>query len=184
MIDSVTNPNQKTTLSLSSSSTVTFDSAVEFMTTLKPLAKKAADTLEVDPAILIAQAALETGWGKKVIQNSAQSSHNLFNIKVDKRWEGDQMRTNTLEFHDGVAVKEKAAFRSYDSYDASFMDFVNFLQQNPRYKTALTQTDNPERFMESLHQAGYATDPKYSDKVLQIYRQIQRADEPASSKNI
>ncbi len=103
-----------------------FASAEAFVSHMKPYAQQAARALGTDPALLIAQAALETGWGKKVISNTLGSSNNLFNIKADPRWQGQKVATKTLEFHDGIAVQEQAAFRSYDSYQHSFDDFVNF----------------------------------------------------------
>lgn len=149
-----------------------FDSPEQFVQSLQPYADRAAKALGVDPSILIAQAALETGWGKKVIQNSLGSSNNLFNIKADRSWKGEKVATQTLEFHDNVPVKEKAAFRSYNSYEESFNDFVRFLNQNPRYEATLSQNNNSESFIRGIHKAGYATDPKYADKVLQVKERI------------
>ncbi|WED28409.1 flagellar assembly peptidoglycan hydrolase FlgJ [Vibrio sp. DW001] len=151
-----------------------FDSPEHFVQSLQPYADRAAKALGIDPSILIAQAALETGWGNKVIQNSLGSSNNLFNIKADRSWKGDKIATQTLEFHDNVPVKEKAAFRSYDTYEESFNDFVRFLNQNPRYETTLSQNNNSESFIRGLHQAGYATDPAYADKVLQVKERIDK----------
>ncbi len=153
---------------------VRFDSPEQFVESMKPYAKKAAKALGIEPAILIAQAALETGWGKKVIKNAQGSSNNLFNIKADRRWQGDKMSTQTLEFYDNVAVTEKAAFRSYNSYEESFNDFVSFLKQNPRYKTVLSQNGNSEDFIRGIHKAGYATDPKYVEKVLSVKERIDK----------
>ncbi|WP_281544038.1 flagellar assembly peptidoglycan hydrolase FlgJ [Grimontia sp. SpTr1] len=150
-----------------------FETPDEFVSRLTPYAKKAARTLGTDPAILIAQAALETGWGKKVIANARGSSHNLFNIKADPRWDGNKVATQTLEFHDDIPVQEMASFRAYASYEDSFNDYVSFLNRNPRYATALQQTAEPEQFIRGLHQAGYATDPKYSDKVISVFNRVK-----------
>ncbi|HIF9099765.1 TPA: flagellar assembly peptidoglycan hydrolase FlgJ [Photobacterium damselae] len=150
-----------------------FDSPEGFVAHMKPYAFKASRVLGVDPAMLIAQAALETGWGKKVIQNAAGSSHNLFNIKADPRWGGNKVATRTLEYHNGIAVQENAAFRSYHSYQESFDDFVQFLRQNPRYGTALKHTTDPSRFVKEIHNAGYATDPNYSQKVLAVMNKVK-----------
>ncbi len=149
-----------------------FSSPDDFVTRMKPYAEQAAKTLGTDPAVLIAQAALETGWGKKVINNARGSSHNLFNIKANPSWQGDKMATQTLEFYDGLAVQEHAAFRSYDNYQTSFDDYVNFLKTNPRYGDALEQSAEPEQFIRGLHQAGYATDPQYSDKVISVMNRV------------
>ncbi|MGL6314393.1 flagellar assembly peptidoglycan hydrolase FlgJ [Vibrio sp. WXL103] len=152
-----------------------FDSPETFVSAMKPYAERAAKLLGIDSSVLIAQAALETGWGQKVIQNGQGSSNNLFNIKADRSWQGDKMATQTLEYHQGVPVKERAAFRAYDSYQQSFDDYVQFLERNPRYTMALREHHgDSEQFMQGIHQAGYATDPNYVDKVMSVKRRIDR----------
>jgi flagellar protein FlgJ len=147
------------------------NSAEDFVNHLRPYAEKAANELGVDANILLAQAALESGWGKSVIKTSdGSSSYNLFNIKADKSWQGQQQKAETLEYKDGVARKEMAGFRAYSSYQESFDDYVNFIKTNPRYKTAIKMAEQPERYMHELQQAGYATDPNYADKVMKIYQ--------------
>ncbi|WP_318480952.1 flagellar assembly peptidoglycan hydrolase FlgJ [Photobacterium leiognathi] len=150
-----------------------FETPKAFVEHMAPYATKAARALGTDPAMLIAQAALETGWGKKVIKNAAGTSNNLFNIKADPRWSGQKVATRTLEYHNGVAVQENAAFRSYGSYQDSFQDFVKFLQQNPRYSTALKHSGEPNQFIREIHKAGYATDPNYSTKVLAVMKKVK-----------
>ena len=141
----------------------------QFIGELWPHAKKAAAELDLDPEVLIAQAALETGWGRYVNKDSnGQSSFNLFNIKAGKDWTGKTVDKLTLEYQDGVPIKEKATFRAYDSYAESFKDYAEFLQGRERYQTALDETDNPVRYMQALQRAGYATDPNYADKVINI----------------
>ncbi|MBE4464842.1 flagellar assembly peptidoglycan hydrolase FlgJ [Vibrio parahaemolyticus] len=150
-----------------------FDSPESFVNSMKPYAEKAAKALGVEPSLLLAQAALETGWGQKVVQNARGSSNNLFNIKADRSWQGDKVTTQTLEFHDNTPVKETAAFRSYSNYQDSFNDYVRFLNDNPRYETALQQRGDSESFIRGIHRAGYATDPTYADKVLQVKQKIE-----------
>jgi len=146
-----------------------FDSPKQFVEKLLPLAKKAATLIGVSPKAILAQAALETGWGKHVINKlDGESSFNLFNIKADRRWQGEAAEIGTVEYRDGVAVKEPAKFRSYESYEDSFNDYIDFLQTQPRYQDALKQTGNSEEFIEGLHKAGYATDPSYADKIKRI----------------
>jgi flagellar protein FlgJ len=157
---------------VSSDSNATFDTPKQFVTQLTPYAESAAQVLGVDPSLLIAQAALETGWGKKVIGNSQGSTHNLFNIKADRSWQGDKVSKTTLEYHGQTPVNERAAFRSYDSFEQSFSDYVSFLKRNPRYKTALTESQDSTQFIQGIHKAGYATDPAYADKVLSIKNRI------------
>ncbi|MFV3412333.1 flagellar assembly peptidoglycan hydrolase FlgJ [Pseudomonas nitroreducens] len=151
-----------------------FASADEFVATMLPMAQKAAARIGVDARYLVAQAALETGWGKSIIrEQDGSSSHNLFGIKAGSKWGGDSARALTSEYENGKKVKEVAAFRSYDSFEQSFNDYVSFLQNNDRYADALDSTERPEQFMKELQQAGYATDPNYARKVSQIARQMQ-----------
>lgn len=150
-----------------------FDSAKDFIEAVLPKAKKAAKALGVNPLILAAQAALETGWGKYMVNDDeGTSSHNLFNIKADTRWDGPKMAISTTEFYDGKPIKENANFRAYQGFDDSFNDFVDFLQSQPRYQPALAVASDPEQFIHQLHKAGYATDPNYSAKVLSVYHQL------------
>lgn len=156
----------------------------EFVAALLPVAKKAARALGLNPLMMLAQAALETGWGKHVLEDSqGGSSFNLFNIKADSNWGGERVNKNTVEYHQGIAVKEQANFRKYASFEHSFQDFVEFLQNNPRYEQALSQSADAKNFIQGIHQAGYATDPNYSDKVLAVYqRVVEYADAQAESK--
>lgn len=150
-----------------------FSSADQFVNTMLPMAKEAAERIGVDPRYLVAQAALETGWGKSVMRaQDGSSSHNLFGIKASSNWKGDSARAITSEFRNGAMVKETAEFRSYDSYKDSFHDLVTLLQTNNRYQDVLKSADNPEQFVRELQKAGYATDPDYASKISQIAKQM------------
>ncbi|MBH2035098.1 MAG: flagellar assembly peptidoglycan hydrolase FlgJ [Pseudomonadales bacterium] len=150
-----------------------FSSPEEFVATMLPMAQSAAEKIGVDARYLVAQAALETGWGKSIIrQQDGSSSHNLFGIKAAD-WQGDSARVLTTEYVDGKQVKESASFRAYGSFEQSFNDYVNFLQNNERYDDALDSAANPKRFVSELQRAGYATDPQYANKIAQIARQMQ-----------
>ena len=151
-----------------------FDSPESFVTSMKPYAEKAAQALGVDSSLLLAQAALETGWGSKMVKNSLGNSNNLFNIKADRSWKGEKVATQTLEFHGKTPVKESASFRSYSSFEDSFNDYVKFLNENPRYETALQHKGDSSSFINGIHQAGYATDPNYADKVLRVKAKIDQ----------
>ena len=140
----------------------------EFIRNIWDHAVNAAKELGLDPAVLVAQSALETGWGKKVIQGDLGSSFNLFGIKADSRWDGKAATVNTVEFRDGLATLEKASFRAYDSLAGAFSDYVSFLKSNPRYQQALDKVSDSKEFLHELQSAGYATDPKYADKILGI----------------
>jgi flagellar protein FlgJ len=159
----------KGTQSSSVTNNMTFDSPESFVRQLWSMAEKAAKKIGVRPEVILSQAALETGWGKHVIAKTDHaSSHNLFNIKADARWEGEATSIGTVEYRNGIAVKEQAKFRVYASYQDSFNDYIHFLQTQPRYQEALQNTADPEAFIEGLHKAGYATDPAYADKVKRI----------------
>ncbi len=148
-----------------------FTNKADFIETLKPYAKKAASQLNINEDVLLAQAALETGWGKHIAQDQSGYSYNLFNIKSDSRWNGQAVRVNTLEFNGNVAYQEQADFRSYQSFSESFEDYVSFIQSNPRYQNALAVAENPKQYVEELQKAGYATDPNYAEKIIQLLDQ-------------
>ncbi|WP_332730482.1 MULTISPECIES: flagellar assembly peptidoglycan hydrolase FlgJ [Pseudomonas] len=151
-----------------------FGDSDEFVATMLPMAEQAAKRIGIDPRYLVAQAALETGWGKSVMRNTdGSSSHNLFGIKATGNWDGGEARAITSEYRDGQFVKETAAFRSYDSYQDSFHDLVSLLQNNSRYQDAVKAADKPEQFVQELQKAGYATDPNYASKISQIARQMK-----------
>ena len=149
---------------------VNFDTPETFVKTLLPVATDVAEDIGVDPKVLLAQAALETGWGRFVIgQGSEANSYNLFNIKADSRWQGERVSAQTTEFINGAPVEQAAQFRSYSSYEESFKDYVNFIQSNSRYEQALGVAADPQQYIGSLQQAGYATDPEYAQKVSRIF---------------
>jgi flagellar protein FlgJ len=156
--------------SFQSFKTAAFEDAKTFIEQLYPAAQQAAEELGIDPKALLAQAAIETGWGQHMIHNtSGQNSHNLFGIKADRRWQGDRALVDTIEFEQGVAATKKAPFRMYDSFADSMQDYVGFIQQNPRYEDAVKQTQSPEHYFSELQKAGYATDPNYANKVIAVF---------------
>ena len=142
---------------------------ITFIRELLPHARKGADDLGVQPEVLVAQAALETGWGQKMIRHEdGRNSFNLFGIKADARWQGERVTVTTLEYSGGVAKKQRAAFRSYASLDDAVAGYVDFLRANPRYKHALEQAGDPDTYLRELKDAGYATDPYYVEKIRSI----------------
>ncbi len=162
-----------------------FSSPEDFIKKCWPAAKMAASFIGTSPEILIAQAALETNWGKNVLpQDAKNSSHNLFNIKADSNWLSKTTTVDSLEQKNGVLVKEKSNFRSYDSFDESFLDYSNFLRQNNRYSDALTKAQNPEQFINALQDAGYATDQQYANKILKIFTSQNFKNEVAKVKQM
>ncbi len=131
-------------------------------------AKKAAKELGVDPRGLVAQAALETGWGKRQIRTGdGGSANNLFGIKATG-WKGERARTTTHEYINGVKRSETADFRAYASPAESFADYVRLLKNNPRYQQALSAGKDIAGFARGLQRAGYATDPAYANKIASI----------------
>ncbi len=150
-----------------------FENPEHFVAVLYPHAEKAAKALGTTPEVLLAQSALETGWGQKMIRrHDGEASNNLFNIKADKRWQGDKASVNTLEYEQGVAVKQKADFRTYDSIEQSFNDFVSFISNGERYQEAKKVAAEPAKFIHALQKAGYATDPQYAQKVLKVMESV------------
>lgn len=151
----------------------TIHSADDFIALVKPHAENVARETGLPAKALIAQAALETGWGQRIVPGRhGGSSNNLFNIKADQRWDGDKSHVNTLEFDGTTADKQKAAFRSYVNLEQSLHDYANFIKQHPRYERAVAAADKPERYAEQLQQAGYATDPHYADKLKTIMKRL------------
>lgn len=154
---------------------ITFSSPTDFVEQMMPHAEKAAQTIGVSPQTLLAQAALETGWGQKIVgQKNDTSSFNLFNIKSDKRWDGEHVDVQTIEYREGVALKEKASFRAYENFKESFDDFSKFITTSPRYEKALEKVSNPASFLQGLQDAGYATDPNYASKIMAVLKQVTK----------
>ncbi|GAA3586385.1 MULTISPECIES: flagellar assembly peptidoglycan hydrolase FlgJ [Marinobacter] len=146
-----------------------FESPQQFVSQLLPLAEAAAADSGIDPRLMVAQAALETGWGRHMIEGEQGApSFNLFGIKADGRWQGDSVNIATSEYRDGVRMSERAQFRAYPDYQASFHDYVDFLKSNPRYREVLASAEDPAQFADQLQAAGYATDPHYANKIRRI----------------
>lgn len=141
----------------------------EFVRTLFPLAERTAAELGVPAEVLLSQAALETGWGRHVLRNTeGRPSFNFFNIKAGSGWQGEVVTVPTLEYREGVAVREWAAFRVYESPEDSFADYAALVKNSPRYGSALAVASDPRRYLHELAAAGYATDPNYAEKVLAV----------------
>ena len=150
-----------------------FDSPEEFIRQLLPQAQDVAEQLGIDPQALVAQAAVETGWGQYMIHDhKGNNSHNLFGIKADSRWQGNKTAIDTVEFTQGVAKKEKANFRAYDSFADSLKDYISFVKDNPRYQGAVNQASEPRQYFSELQRAGYATDPDYAEKIMSVFNGV------------
>lgn len=154
----------------SSDRPIRFDGTPEgFVRELWPIAQQAAAQLDLAPEALLAQAALETGWGRHIMRHDdGSSSHNLFGIKTGRAWQGERVQVDTLEFKEGVALRTRADFRAYQSFADSFQDYIGFVRDNPRYAQAVQAAGDSEAYFQQLQKAGYATDPEYAQKISRI----------------
>ncbi len=140
-----------------------------FVDEIAPISQSAASALGVAPRALMAQAALESGWGKHVIRMpDGTSSHNYFGIKASAGWRGEVVKVATTEYVGGRALTVNAQFRAYPDAKAAFEDYVDFIGRNPRYKQALAHGANAASYARQLEAAGYATDPNYANKIMAI----------------
>ncbi|HZF17244.1 MAG TPA: glucosaminidase domain-containing protein [Steroidobacteraceae bacterium] len=141
-----------------------------FVRSVLPLAKQAALKLGTEPLAIVAQAALETGWGTKLPRRPDGSpSFNLFGIKGGGGWNGDEALAKTLEFQGGVLQQKADNFRAYGSHEEGFADYVQLLSGNPRYRAVLAAGPDVARYADALQSSGYATDPNYASKIKAIY---------------
>lgn len=144
----------------------------EFVSKMAEAARVAASASGVPARLILSQAALESGWGRREIRGAdGTPSFNLFGIKAGRSWQGRVVNILTTEFENGVPRKVMQAFRAYGSYTESFADYARLLGSNSRYsgvREALTAED-AARHMQA---AGYATDPAYADKLIAIMRYL------------
>src|SRR5579863_148227 len=140
---------------------------VNFVRALEPLAQSAGNSLGVAPDTLIAQAALETGWGRNVpLDANGRTSSNLFGVKAGDSWRGAAVQASTTEYDQGTPSTTRAAFRSYGDAAQSVGDYVSLLQTSPRYAGALGAGSDVHAFANGLQRGGYATDPNYVNKLV------------------
>jgi peptidoglycan hydrolase FlgJ len=144
-------------------------SAGEFVDQVLPSIRTAAEALGLNPLVLLAQAALETGWGKRMARTAdGNPSLNLFGIKADDTWVGARAAANTVEYAGGVATQRQAAFRAYGSIEESVNDFANLLKNSPRYRHAAAAGPDAQAYVDGIGRSGYATDPEYAAKLNDI----------------
>jgi peptidoglycan hydrolase FlgJ len=149
----------------------------DFVRQLWPMAEKAGRELGIDPKHILAQAALETGWGRSVPSDvEGRSSFNLFGIKTGKQWNGAAVAVRTLEFENGVPTPRRERFRAYASPQECFNDYVALLRDNPRYASVLNSGSDANAFANGLQRSGYATDPAYARKVAAIAQNMSNAN--------
>jgi flagellar protein FlgJ len=140
-----------------------------FIAAMLPQAQAAAQQLGVAPELIVAHAALESGWGGKTIRRpDGSDSHNLFGIKAGAGWKGEVVEATTTEYVDGSPHKTTAHFRAYPSAAAAFADYASLLSSNPRYQRALGSGEDIAQFTRGLQLGGYASDPRYGEKLVQM----------------
>jgi peptidoglycan hydrolase FlgJ len=155
--------------SSASPSTSMLQSATQFVSEVLPTIQRAANALGVSPLGMLAQAALETGWGQRMPRNAdGTPSLNMFGIKADDGWAGARAVASTVEFSGGVATQRQTAFRAYGSIQESVSDFANLLKGSHRYRNAIAAGGNAQAYVNSIGQSGYATDPEYANKLNDI----------------
>lgn len=143
-----------------------------FIDKLRVPAEQASRSTGVPAHLILGQAALESGWGKREIKMAdGSNSYNLFGIKAGKDWKGKVAEVATTEYHNGVASRQVQRFRAYGSYAESFQDYAKLLNNNPRY-SGVTGQEDAKVFAQGLQQAGYATDPHYADKLAGVIGSI------------
>jgi flagellar protein FlgJ len=158
----------------------------DFVATVMPAARAAADKLGVDPAAIVAHAALETGWGRHMPASSdGTPSFNLFGIKAGAGWQGAGVSAGTREYVAGGMQNVDARFRAYASPAESIGDYADFLRSNPRYAAALGTGADIGAFAAALQRAGYATDPDYASKLAAVADELKsRFDRPISAGEV
>lgn len=141
----------------------------DFMNRMLPYAMQASQASGVPPQLMLGQAALESGWGKREINMAdGSNSHNLFGIKANAGWNGKVAEVLTTEYRNGMAYKQVERFRAYSSYAEAFHDYAGMIGRNPRYSEVLQHGDDITGMAQAIQKAGYATDPKYAEKLVRV----------------
>lgn len=149
----------------------------DFIAQLSQPARLASAESGIPHHLILAQAALESGWGQRqILTSQGRPSYNVFGIKATGSWQGKTTEVMTTEYENGEAKKVKAKFRVYDSYFDALNDYVKLIGSNPRY-SAVTTAATPEQGAKALQQAGYATDPNYAQKLMGMIQQFKNMGE-------
>jgi flagellar protein FlgJ len=155
--------------SANASDSITTHHAAQFVSAVLPTIRRVAQGLGVNPLGLLAQAALETGWGRRMAHTAdGAPSLNLFGIKAGEGWSGSRAVADTVEFSGGVATQRRTAFRAYGSIEESVSDFANLLSNSPRYRDAVAAGNDAQAYIHGIARSGYASDPEYGNKLNQI----------------
>ncbi|MDI9277832.1 flagellar assembly peptidoglycan hydrolase FlgJ [Pantoea sp. EABMAA-21] len=149
----------------------------DFIAQLSQPAQAASQQSGIPHHLILAQAALESGWGQRqILTRDGKPSYNVFGIKAGGDWKGATTDIMTTEYEGGVAKKVRASFRVYGSYMEALSDYVKLLSNNPRY-AAVANAATPEQGARALQAAGYATDPKYAQKLVGMIQQFKNMGE-------
>jgi peptidoglycan hydrolase FlgJ len=141
----------------------------EFVDRLMPPIRRAASALGVNPMGMLAQAALETGWGQRMPRKAdGTPSFNMFGIKAGDGWSGARATADSMEVSNGVAKLTRTAFRAYGSIEESINDFASLLKNSPRYRDVVAARGDVQAYIDGMGKSGYATDPDYANKLNQI----------------
>ena len=141
----------------------------DFVRRMMPPIRRAAGALGLNPVAILAQAALETGWGQRMPRNAdGSSSFNMFGIKAGDAWTGARAMADSMEVSNGVATPKRTAFRAYGSIEESIDDFAALLKSSPRYREAIAAGGDAQAYIAGIGKSGYATDPEYGNKLNQI----------------
>ncbi len=148
-------------------------SVADFQKRMTQHAEAASQETGVPAHLMLGQAALESGWGKRELKGiDGASSNNLFGIKATGNWNGRVIEATTTEYINGVKQKRIEKFRAYDSYADSFKDFANLMRNNPRYEGVMANLDSVKGYSQAMQSAGYATDPNYALKLANVIQKI------------
>lgn len=149
------------------------ENAHPFISRLMRPAHRVAQQTGLDLHLILAQAALESGWGQReILTADGAPSHNLFGIKATADWQGKTTEITTTEYLNGVKQKVKAVFRVYHSYEQALGDYAALITKNPRYQSVV-QSGSPEEGAKALQAGGYATDPAYAQKLINLIQKVR-----------
>jgi flagellar protein FlgJ len=169
--DAIPAPQAPSVTALPSAYTENFQQ--DFVQRMTPAALQASRETGVPAHLMLGQAALESGWGRREIRMpDGSTSYNLFGIKATGGWNGKVAEVTTTEYHNGVASKQVQKFRAYGSYTEAFKDYAHLLRDNPRYGQVVQQGQGAHEAAHALQRAGYATDPNYAEKLVKVMNRI------------
>ncbi len=166
-------PSQKTPSAKPSETHPLNGNSTDFQKRMSHHAEEASRTTGIPAHLMLGQAALESGWGKREIMSpDGTSSKNLFGIKATPDWKGKVVETTTTEYIHGIKQKRVEKFRAYDSYADSFKDFANLITNNPRYRQVADNLHDIHSYAHAMQKSGYATDPHYASKLAGVIQKV------------